>query len=156
MVLMQPYLKLDGENEPFKWMPDGVADQIAAIKRTLEISNGQMNGFEGHAHFTVFPEYSIPGVDGVNTINAFIENEGCKKGRIVIGCVDGLTKDEFFVLKELPNTVVHENTLSKLSDDHWVNCVIIWCKDLEGHVQKWVQSKLVPARLEKTTECKAM
>ena len=84
MVAMQPHVHLT-DTEPFRW-PDGEKEkQIVGIKRTLEIAKNKQ------AHFTLFPEYSIPGLDGVGAIDEVIANNDWPNNTIIIGGVDGLS-----------------------------------------------------------------
>jgi len=153
LVLMQPYIKLEQGNEPFRWIANGTDDQLNAIHRTLTISNSEP---EDHAHFTVFPEYSIPGPTGVKAINNFIRGEKCVNGCIVIGCVDGLTASEFLEVMDSEIISIHEQTRPRVQANQWINCVITWVKSLDRNVSAWAQLKIVPARPERATECTSM
>ncbi len=67
MVAMQPHIHLT-DTEPFQWPDDKKTEQIAGIDRTLEIAKNIQ------AHFTLFPECSIPGLDGIRRIDGVIAN----------------------------------------------------------------------------------
>jgi hypothetical protein len=147
MVIMQPFVELCG-HEPYHWQNDKKDKQIERIVRTLEIAKQSDHGCE-KTHFTIFPEYSIPGLEGVKKIQEILESNSWKKGTIVIGGIDGLTKNEYLTLiSEDITKVYEENEPEKFRENHWLNCCVIWTKQTNGTVKKWVQSKLVPATQE--------
>jgi len=147
MVIMQPFVELCNY-EPYCWKNDEKDKQIEQIIRTLEIAKQADHGCE-KTHFTIFPEYSIPGLEGVLKIQEILRSDLWKDGTIIIGGVDGLTKDEYITLCNEDMTQVHEeNKAEKVRDDQWVNCCIIWVKTTnnEGHVvMRWIQPKLCPS-----------
>ncbi|UUZ77426.1 hypothetical protein LP414_09485 [Polaromonas sp. P1(28)-13] len=69
---------------------------------------------------------------------------------VVIGGVDGLTKDQFAELVQKPNTTFDAvgNRLDRVQVHQWVNCVVTWAKLPTGEVRSWVQPKLSPAWVE--------
>jgi len=147
MVIMQPFVELCG-HEPYCWQNDKKDKQIERIVRTLEIAKQSDHGCE-KTHFTVFPEYSIPGLEGVKKIQEILESNSWKEGTIVIGGIDGLTKNKYLTLiSEDITKIYEENEPEKFREDHWVNCCVIWAKQTNGTVKKWVQPKLVPATQE--------
>jgi hypothetical protein len=156
MVVAQPYLSLSAV-EPFCCTVATKAEQLAAVTRTLEISRGAHHGAE-KTHFTIFPEYSIPGVDGIQAVQESIEAAAWPTGTIVIGGTDALTKLEFVALCSAPNT--HSDTvgnnLERVADDAWINCKITWVKGADGNVERWLQPKLSPAWLELNVEYQNM
>lgn len=87
-VAMQPFAEVQAP-APFKWPVDKVEEQLDAIRRTLDIAR------ECSASFTLFPEYSIPGVDGADIIDRAIESDGWPVCSVVIAGLHGLTKDEY-------------------------------------------------------------
>ena len=147
MVIMQPFVELCG-HEPYCWQNDKKDKQMERIVRTLEIATKSDHGCE-KTHFTIFPEYSVPGLEGIKKIQEILESSSWKEGTIVIGGVDGLTKNEYSTLCNEDITKVHKkNEPEKIRDDQWVNCCVIWAKQTNGIVNKWVQPKLVPATQE--------
>ena len=128
MVIMQPFVELC-DDEPYHWQNDKKVKQIERIIRTLEIAKQADHGCE-KTHFTVFPEYAIPGLEGVRKIQEILERSSWKDGTIVVGGVDGLTKKEYSTLcNEGMTQEVHKNNKAeKVRDDQWVNCCITWEK----------------------------
>ena len=155
MVMMQPFVELC-KNEPFRWIEDKKAKQIERIIRTLEIAKVQKHGCE-KTHFTIFPEYSIPGLEGINKIQELIEDSSWKDGTVVIGGIDGLNKSEYLEICNSKNTeVFSENRPEKVRDDQWVNCCVFWLKgvDPDGKqiIKRWIQPKLCPSWPEENIE----
>lgn len=147
MVAMQPHVHLT-DTEPFRW-PDGEKEkQIDGIKRTLEIAENKQ------AHFTLFPEYSIPGLDGVGAIDEIIANNDWPNNTIIIGGVDGLSKTEYQQLFQPDNTECHPNNKpDKVPNGYWVNCCVIWIKNDAGSIKKYLQPKISKAKDELLTPC---
>ncbi|HDZ03154.1 MAG TPA: hypothetical protein ENH52_17210 [Nitrospirae bacterium] len=154
MVIMQPYVAGNlTDNEPFRWQDSEKDRQIERIKRTLVIAKNEDHGIH-QTHFTIFPEYSIPGAEGVNTIQSILEEADWPNNIIVIGGVDGLDKTQYTQLLE--GSMVSElNKAIALENNQWVNCCITWVKS-NGRVNKWIQPKFSPAWLEKNTNFKDM
>ena len=143
IVAMQPFVELCSD-EPFRWQNNKKGKQIERIIRSLEIAEQRDHGCE-RTHFTIFPEYSIPGLEGVQKIQETLRDHLWKDGAIVIGGIDGLTKDEYSTLCSGDTTQVHEkNKAGKVRDDQWVNCCIVWAKT-NGLLKRWVQPKLSPS-----------
>src|SRR5437016_14569711 len=81
MVVMQPFLDLT--DEPFRWQPARRVEQIAAIEHALGIARSADHGAE-KTHFTVIPEYSIPGLDNVARMETVLRDPSWPAGTIVI------------------------------------------------------------------------
>ncbi len=147
IVIMQPFVELCNQ-EPYCWQNDEKDKQIGRIIRTLEIAKQANHGCL-KTHFTIFPEYSIPGLEGVLKIQEILRSDSWKDGTIIIGGVDGLTRDNYSTLCNEDMTQVHEeNKAEKVRDGQWVNCCIIWVKTTNdrGHViMRWIQPKLCPS-----------
>lgn len=139
-VMMQPYVDLNLQSEPFVWNDVERGRQFERIRRTLDIAK------QSNAQFTLFPEYSIPGVRGVELIDDEITNVSWQADSIVIAGVDGLTSEEYRQQCTLPGTSVDgRNDPAKVAESEWVNCVITWVKSSDGSVKKWIQPKIAPS-----------
>lgn len=148
MVIMQPFVELI-DSEPLHWQNGKKKHQIDRIIRTLEISSKEYTGCD-KTHFTLFPEYSIPGLEGIKEVQTFIESSQWKNGTIIIGGVDGLTANEYSKLCNEDKTIVHHrNKLKEFRDDRWVNCCVVWVRDTNGEINRWIQPKIVPCWTEK-------
>lgn len=156
VVAMQPFIQLHSTTEePFRWADHLIATQLNAITRTLDLAQ---DGFGGRtANFVLFPEYSVPGLDGASLIDNRITNDNWGNESIIIAGIDGLNKDEYSHLcQELTVNVSPENSPSSVPDGQWVNCCITWIKDHVGRVQKWVQPKIQPSWPEMRVTCHDM
>ena len=149
MVFMQPYVHFElPRREPYRWEASLRSSQLDAIVRTLSLARGSDG--EDHAHFTIFPEYAIPGLDGVATIQEQIESTTWPTDTIVIGGIDGLSAGEYGDLCATGDSHFAEaNAPKKVGSSKWVNSAIIWAKDTGGKVTRWVQPKLHPSDLER-------
>ena len=143
VVAMQPFVRLQG----FHWDPGHADRQMNAIQRTLELSR-PVSGQVGST-FTLFPEYTIPGVGGAQLIDDSVRDPGWQNGSVVIGGVHGLGKDEYRELCEsLTAEVLPVNAPDAVGNDQWVNCCATWIKDDQGEVKVWVQPKIKPSKPE--------
>ena len=160
IVAMQPFVQFHTEagnppQEPFRWSRIAVDEQLKAIRRTLDISQDSFQG-KG-ANFTVFPEYSVPGIGAASEINEQISKSSWPNDTVVIAGVHGLSNAEYTDLCRLFNTNVSpSNTPSEVPYDKWVNCEIVWIKEHDGKVRTWVQPKIRPAWPEMNASCNDM
>lgn len=144
---MQPFVELD-RTEPYKWQEDKKNQQLNRISRFMNIA--KQYGGNGKSHFTLLPEYSIPGIEGIEKINQFLADSSWPSETIVIGGIDGLNKNEYNTACNKPNSVVHpSNKPDQVADDKWVNCCITWVKDTNGNIKQWIQPKISPSWPEK-------
>jgi hypothetical protein len=156
IVAMQPFIRFQpAPEEPFRWSNDAVEMQLAAIHRTLDTAR---DGFGGRfANFTLFPEYAIPGLAGVAAINDRISANDWSNESIIIAGVHGIPKAEYRDLCDVLSAHVSQaNAPDSVPDDKWVNCCVIWVKDREGVIRKWVQPKVRPAWPEMNVTCNDM
>ena len=155
MVLAQPYLPKDAftPNEPYRLTEAAKDKQIRVIGRALDVASNGI-GSTARTDFTVFPEYSIPGLEGVEVVEGRLNETEWPNGTVVIGGLDGLTKLEYGNILEGANTEHDQelNGVAMVGDDQWVNCAITWVKDADGCVNRWVQPKICPAWPEASSE----
>ncbi len=153
---MQPYVVFpDTPYEPFQWDSAAKDRQLEAIRRTLEVAR-QSFANQG-CNFTLFPEYAVPGIEGATTIDNAVGADEWPAESVVIGGVDGLTKTKYAALCEgLSLQTSTQNAPELIPDDEWVNCCIIWVKESDGTVKKWVQPKIRPAWPERNVGCSDM
>jgi hypothetical protein len=81
MVVAQPYIPDDGLTpaEPFKFTNGAAAQQLPVVERALTLSRERHHGL-AKTHFTVFPEYSIPGLAGVQHIDLTLDSAAWPTG----------------------------------------------------------------------------
>ena len=156
MVIAQPYLKLNSV-EPYRCEAQSKPQLLAAINETLKVARTAPHG-ASKTHFTLFPEYSIPGLDGVNHVDAALNADEWPSETIVIGGTDGLSKEDFVTLATTQNTTLDttNNDLDSIADNDWINCCITWVKGTNGNVERWLQPKLHPAWPEQDITCSSM
>ncbi len=145
MVIAQPHLSLT-PNEPFTCLPNHKQKQLQAVQTALDVLLTNSHGVD-KTHFTILPEYSTPGLDGVAQIEASIAGAEWPSGTIVIGGIDALTKDQFASLAAQPGTYIDpvDNALARIGQNEWANCSVTWVKAADGTVEKWIQPKLAAA-----------
>lgn len=152
MVVAQPFVDIEADfihEEPFTWTEQSKARALECIDATLAVALKAPQG-AGTTHFTVFPECMLPGLEGVDRVTQAMQAEAWPVETVVLGGVDGLTRNQFVELVQRPNST-HDavnNRLDLIHDDHWVNCCVTWVKLPSGEVHSWVQPKLSPARVE--------
>ncbi len=145
IVVAQPFLSLTAA-EPFRCTAAAKPQQLQILKDTLTVAREARHGGP-KTHFTVFPEYSIPGFEGIATVEAALSAQDWPNGTIVIGGVDALSKDEFVQLANAARTHLDtaHNALDRVAGNAWVNCGITWVKSGDGVIDRWLQPKLHPA-----------
>lgn len=156
MVVAQPDVSLTA-TEPFRTTEATKHRALQYIDNALAVALGRFHG-AAKTHFTVFPEYSLPGLEGVERITQALTQENWPTETIVIGGVDGLSRAEFVELLQRGNTFYDDqaNKLAEIREDQWVNCCITWAKLPSGEVRCWVQPKLVPAWAERNLNYQSM
>ncbi len=151
VVAMQPYLELQ-QDEPFKLRKNLVPDQLNAVRKTLALAQNSFNNRS--AYFTIFPEYSIPGLQGIEIIDQEISSANWSNGSVILAGVHGLTKNEFKVICEkFDVTISNENNPKKVPDERWINSCFMWVKENNGTVKRFIQLKIRPAWLESKVPC---
>lgn len=153
MVIAQPFLNLSNI-EPYRCNPEAKDGQLDALKKTLELSLSVRHGAQ-KTHFTIFPEYSIPGIDGIEIIDEALNAENWPNGTVVIGGIDALSKEDFLFLSEGHDTEIdiNFNALNRVEDNEWINCCITWIKCDDGTVMRWLQPKVSRAWNEQNVTC---
>lgn len=155
MVVCQPYLELD-EHEPFVWNAAAKTKQLAVISKTLEVARARHHGLT-RTHFTIFPEYSICGFDGITLIETALNSPDWPDQTFVLAGIEGLSKNDFSTLCASPNTHFDaRNNPDQIQAHEWVNCSITWVKSEGGLVERWIQPKIVPAWPEQNITCDQM
>lgn len=160
VVAMQPFIKFHSDpgtppREPYRWSENAVSEQLNDITRVLDIS--QDSFANRGANFTLFPEYAVPGIEGVSIINERILQTDWPKESIIIAGVHGIAKSEYAELCDMSGASVSQsNAPDSVRNDQWVNCGVIWVKDADGVVNSWLQPKVRPAWPEMNVSCNDM
>lgn len=134
MAVAQPHVVF-ADREPITWAPAEQQRALECIDDTLSVSHGCPHGAD-KTHLTIFPECTVPGLDGVDRITAAMQAVDWPTETVIIGGVDGLTRDQFVELVQKQNTTYDAvgNCLDRLQVHQWVNCVITWVKLPTGEV----------------------
>ena len=148
MVIAQPDVKFTA-HEPLVWESAQRARAFECIDATLDVARARAHRAD-KTHFTVFPELSVPGIDGVTRITNAMQQADWSVETIVIGGIEGLTREQYEELLGLPNTHHDQdvNAPATVSAGQWVNCCVTWVKLPNNEVYLWVQPKLAPAWVE--------
>jgi len=156
MVIAQPHLTLT-QQEPFRTVAARKPELLDNLTATLAVSRAAPHQAE-KTHFTIFPEYSIPGLEGVDLLDAALADPQWPTGTIVIGGTDALSKSDFASLAGRAGSHLDtaHNELDQISDSEWINCAVIWTKAEDGTVERWLQPKLWPAWQEQTISYQSM
>jgi len=145
MVIAQPYLSLTGI-EPYRCTAESKPQQMQMLTEALGVAIAAGHG-ASKTHFTVFPEYSIPGTDGIALVETVLRSTQWPAGTVVIGGTDALSKNQFSTLAGGLGTYVDtaHNGLGRIGENEWINCGITWVKANDGTLERWLQPKLYPA-----------
>jgi hypothetical protein len=127
------------------------------VTRTLDIARAVAHGAQ-RTHFTIFPEFCIPGLPGIAAIDAALQAADWPARTVVIGGVDGLERPDYLTLIGARNTFVHDaaNGADRVAADQWVNCAVIWVKGANNVVERWIQPKIYPSRPENNAQFQRM
>jgi hypothetical protein len=129
---------------------------MAAITQALEVARSAYHAAP-KTHFTIFPEYSICGLAGVQLIQDAMTASTWPNASIILGGTDALSKADFTTLAAQPNTfVASQNDPANIPDGRWINCMIVWVKSSNGLVERWLQPKVSPAWPEQNVPCDYM
>jgi hypothetical protein len=156
MVIAQPYLSLTG-TEPYQCTTAGKPRQMQMLTDTLAVAIAASHGAP-KTHFTVFPEYSIPGTEGIALVETTLRSAQWPVGTVVIGGTDGLSKSDFAGLAGSQDTHFDTayNALDRIGAHEWINCGITWVKAQDGTLERWLQPKLYPAWQEMNISYQSM
>jgi hypothetical protein len=145
MVMAQPYLSLTS-TEPYRCTEETKRKQLLVLTDTLKVARAAWHGVS-RTHFTVFPEYSIPGPDGIALVDTALGATDWPNGTIVIGGTDALSRPEFEALALASGTHLdtNHNALDGIGQHEWINCGVTWVKAANGTIERWLQPKLAPA-----------
>jgi hypothetical protein len=156
MVIAQPYVDFI-HLEPFPLVPAVRAAALAGIDATLAVARQRAHGAE-KTHFTIFPECTLPGLEGFDRITNAVTDGNWPTGTVVIGGFEGLTRAQFGELIQRPGTNYDNagSSLDRVRADQWVNCCATWVKLESGEVRCWIQTKIEPAGVELQVDNQSM
>lgn len=147
MVLAQPYLPARSltEKEPFQLTDEHKRQQLQILDEVLSVAClSRDSGLK--THFTIVPEYCMPGFEGVQLVENKLSSSNWPTGTILIAGTDGLTVDQYREIGEGNSTHVADCNLPRqVSSSKWVNCAVVWIKFADGRLDRWIQPKLSAA-----------
>lgn len=94
---MHPFIELVAI-EPYTWQLNKRGQQLDRISRFMNVA--KQFGSNKKSHFTITPEYSIQGLYGIESVNQFLLDATWPSETVVIGGVDGLSKDEKYKIQQ--------------------------------------------------------
>ena len=151
MVIAQPHIPRESltATEPFRCTEQAKTRRLAMLSETLRVSREAAHQ-ASKTHFTVFPEYSIPGPDGIALIENAMRSNEWPTATVVIGGTDALDRTQYADLLQDPQTHVDRdrNGEDQVPPNYWLNCAITWVKTADGRIERWIQPKLYPAWTE--------
>ncbi len=146
MVLMQPYVHLL-QQEPFQWPPGQQHDQVERIRATLGLALAPGPNTPV-ASVTVLPEYSVPGLVGLEAMEDELDRASCTSGTVVISGLHGLSHAEYVRLWGRGLHHQHPASDPDRATGRWVSCCVVLAKPAEGPIRRWIQPKLRRCREE--------
>jgi hypothetical protein len=154
MLLAQPYLQLRHPAvEPFPLEDRSESRLQAGIDNVIALA------CKARPHFILFPEFTIPGLAGVERLVAAMSSRDIAAPCTLIGGVTGLGRTDYESLLRLRTVPVHAdpgNSLGQVPGDHWVNTSVTVLKDDNGKLSIWPQPKILPSWPEATTHHQSM
>jgi hypothetical protein len=157
VVIMHSQVRVNlTSTEPFRWQEAAIPIQLENIKRTLDIARTSDHEAE-QTHITIFPEYSVPSLIGINLIDRTFRSADWKANSLIIAGIDGLSLENYRRLCATENLHIAEGSEpANIADGKWVNCFVMWAKTADNQVRQFVQAKLVPAWPEQNNQCEQM
>jgi hypothetical protein len=93
MLIAQPFLEFQAPvQEPFALRPECAARILAAIDNVFVVAG------TFHPHFIVLPEFSLPGIAGVERVVGHLSSAAARHPMILVAGVSGLTRDGYMRL----------------------------------------------------------
>ena len=141
LMLVQPFLDLrEPLLEPFPL-------SAPCTQRLMDAITSVFDKVIAHRpHIVLFPEFAIPGVEGVKLVAAALSSVTVASPTIVIGGVSALSKVAFDELCGLPSVIALDlANAPPVQDTQWVNTSVTFVKDDAGTVTLWPQPKLSPS-----------
>ena len=139
MQLVQPFLEFEAPiQEPFP-LSQGCE------QRLLDVIDAVFERAALHRpHVILFPEFTLPGVPGVQRVIDRLAAPAVDAPTIVIGGVSGLSSGQYGLLCQLPeiDSVDAVNAPQRVQRTAWVNTSITLVKDDSDALRLWVQPKL--------------
>src|SRR5687767_10700420 len=131
MLIAQPFLEFQAPiQEPFALTPASVQHLQDAIDNTF----AKVAAY--HPRFVLFPEFSVPGLAGVQRMAQHLASNATLAPLVVVGGVSGLSKTEYASLCARADVapIDQENDPQRVQQDEWVNAAVTLVKGNTGAV----------------------
>jgi hypothetical protein len=153
MFMVQPYLEFENPlQEPFPLTPACTQKLLDSVDHVFEMY------VTFRPQIILIPEFTLPGVDGVERIINHLSTDTVDSPTIVVAGVSGLSKDEYSRLCAL--TLVSSsdavNAPNRVADTQWVNASVTFIKSNAGTLSLWIQAKIVPSWPEDNARYQSM
>jgi hypothetical protein len=145
MLLYQPFIEFELPlSEPFRLKSSKINTHLENIQRVVDCA------VSTRPNFIVLPEYSVPGLRGIELLQNSIASDDFPSNTVMIAGIDGMAKHEYTTaMTLLGNSDI--NSSDKIKDNEWVNCSITWVKSTSGELMAWAQPKIEAAWPEENT-----
>jgi hypothetical protein len=139
----QPFLEFqEPVQEPYPMSVDCASRLSQGLDRMIEAAT------LSRPQFIIFPEFSVPGVSGVERLRDFLLSNEIAGPTVVIGGVTSLSLTAYASLMALPDVEVNvypTNAPAVIPSDNWINTSVTLIKADDGKVAMWLQPKLSPS-----------
>ncbi|MFZ5825976.1 MAG: hypothetical protein ACOY94_16900 [Bacillota bacterium] len=142
MVLVQPHIELELGQVGYRLKRHLWTSQLQTFRAALEQAGKPFSPEVDHSHFVVLPEYSLP--SGQFATCEALVLEILPPNSVCIAGFDAMDPDRWQQL--LTGTAGGDEMAAHArSVQHdWVNGAVIWVKDREGRLHRFLQAKLRP------------
>ena len=148
MLIAQPFLEfLQPPQEPFPLSPACNAGLLQAIDNIFDVAR------LSRPHFIIFPEFSLPGIEGVQKVFEHLQSANISSPAVVIAGVSGLCPKEYEQICTLPWMIPPEDIISPavVPKAQWVNTSVTFVKGDDGSISAFIQPKISPSWAELNT-----
>lgn len=153
MLIVQPHLDFQQPaQEPFPIHPECIQRLGQSIDSVLD------RAATLHPNVVLFPEFTLPGVEGVERLVTRLSEGAIPSPTIVIAGISGLSNADYRRLCSLPAVapIDAENHPDRVQGADWVNTSVTFVKDDDGTVRLWVQPKISPSWIEANRRYQSM
>ena len=153
MLFMQPDVHLVDTLGGYRWIDSSTGTlspkqkQLQNIANLMDLAkNYGVAGLFDPIDFVLIPEYCIPGITGLDQIICDLSDDTPQK-QIVIGGIDGLTRDEFLLLLDRSSfedelKIAMEEWIKQKPINCWINTAVI-IEKFGNDVRFFLQPKLL-------------
>lgn len=142
MVLVQPHIELELGPGGYRLRPHLYATQLQAFRSALMLGRQPYSPEVDHSHFVVVPEYGLPSRE-FEACEAMVL-EMLPPNSVCIAGLDAMEPDRWQQLlagtADSADQIAHARSLQH----DWVTGAVLWVKDREGQLHRFLQAKLRP------------